>query len=86
LSVTSEFMNPECSGRNGAIPTEIEAAVESEVRPFVNIDSSIISKMCIYIVLNVLYLYYTIYLTFLFYRPPALAMSCNWSLKNGATF
>ena len=39
-----------------------------------------------YIVFNVLYLNYTIYLTFLFYFPPAFAMSCNWSIKNGATF
>ena len=42
-SVASELTNPECSGRNGAIPTDIEAAVESEVQPFVKIESSIIA-------------------------------------------
>ena len=43
---------------------------------------SIISDMYIYIVFIVLYLYYTIYLTFLFYCSPALAMSSNWSFNN----
>ena len=62
-SVASQFTNPECSGRNGAIPTEIRAAVLSRVRSQTiceNRESSIISDIYIYYILS-FYTYIILY-------------------------